>query len=452
MILLRGGLIVTVDPGRRIIADGAIAIRRGEIIAVGKDAEVAPRFAEAETIDVSGSVVTPGFVDAHIHVTEHLWRGWVPDDAGVDEWLPRWLLPVYNLVPPEGEHVAALLAQVEMVRSGTTTFADAGTIFDWRAVASAVQTLGMRAVLARWSADSAPWPGRTVRPTRQVLGELEELLQGVTALDDARIGAWPVVLGIGACSDELIREAKALAERHRTGFGMMFAANRQQYVGGEAYGVSHLDRLGVLDARTKLVHVVYVDDADVDLLAERRTKVVFCPTPALHHQKGISRYGKHPEMLARGVTVALGSDSANGSNHANMVRLMWLAANVYKDARMDTRMIPAETAIEMATINGARVLGLEDRIGSIEPGKRADLVVWDTEEPTWRPLLNVTHNLVHATDGRSVRLVLVDGRVIYRDGQFPSLDTRQLYAEADRLARETIAQAGLPIPSRWPLV
>ena len=374
-LLLRGGLVVTVDSERRMIADGAVAIRSGEIVAVGKDAVVAPRFPAAETIDVGGSVVTPGFVDAHIHVTEHLWRGWIPDDAGVDEWLPKWLLPVYNLVPPEGEHVAALLAQLEMVRSGTTTFADAGTIFDWEAVARAVQTVGMRAVLARWSADRAPWPGRTARPTGQVLGELEELLDGVAGLEDERIVAWPVVLGIGACSDELIRGAKAIAERRGVGFGMMFAANRPKYVGGDVYGVEHLDRLGVLDARTKLVHVVYVDDAEVDRLAERGTKVVFCPTPALHHQKGISHHGKHPEMLERGVTVALGSDSANGSNHANMVRLMWLAANVYKDARMDTRMIPAETAIEMATIDGARALGLEDRVGSNEIGKRADLVV-----------------------------------------------------------------------------
>ncbi len=413
-----------------MIADGAVAVRDGEIVAVGKDAEVAPRFPGAETIDVGGSVITPGFVDAHVHVTEHLWRGWVPDDAGVDEWLPNWLLPVYSLVPPEGEHVAALLAMLEMVRSGTTTFADAGRIFDWPAVADAVGRAGMRAVLARWSADEAPWPGRTARPTDRVLGELEELLDGVAALDDPRIAAWPIVLGIGACSDELIRGAKAIAERRGVGFGMMFAANRPKYVGGEVYGLRHLDRLGVLDARTKLVHVVYVDDADVDLLAERDVKIVFCPTAALHHQKGISHHGKHPEMLGRGVTVALGSDSANGSNHVNMVRLMWLAANVYKDARMDTRMIPAETAIEMATINGARALGLADRVGSIEIGKRADLVVWDTDEPAWRPLLNVTHNLVHAVDGRSVRLVLVDGRVIYRDGEVPGIDARAVYTEA----------------------
>ncbi len=106
----------------------------------------------------------------------------------------------------------------------------------------------------------------------------------------------------------------------------------------------------------------------------------------------------------------------------------------------------------MATINGARALGLEDRVGSIEMGKRADLVVWDTDEPTWRPLLNVTHNLVHAVDGRSVRLVLVEGRVIYRDGEFPGIDPRAVYTEADRLARATIAEAGLAIPSKWPLL
>jgi cytosine/adenosine deaminase-related metal-dependent hydrolase len=213
-----------------------------------------------------------------------------------------------------------------------------------------------------------------------------------------------------------------------------------------------LDAMGVLGPRTKLTHMVYVDDDDVALLARRGVKITHCPTAALKHTKGLVEHGRFPEMLAREVTVSLGGDSGNGSNHFDMLRLMHLVALIYKDARLDPRVMPPETVLEMATIHGAAALGLDERVGSLEPGKRADLVLYDLDVPEWRPLLDPVNSLVYAATGASVRTVLIDGRVVLDEGRVTTVDETDVYRRAETLSRAQIARAGLPLPSRWPVI
>jgi 5-methylthioadenosine/S-adenosylhomocysteine deaminase len=195
-----------------------------------------------------------------------------------------------------------------------------------------------------------------------------------------------------------------------------------------------------------------VDDDDVARLAGRGVKVVHCPTAGLKHTKGLAAHGRFPEMVDAGVCVALGGDSGNGSNHFDMLRLMYLAATLYKDARNDVTVLPAEAVLEMGTLRGAEALLLDDRIGSIEPGKRADLVLYDLDTPEWRPLLNPVNNLVYAASGASVRTVLIDGRVVLDDGRLTTLDERDLYERVERLSRAHVRRAGVPIESPWPVV
>jgi cytosine/adenosine deaminase-related metal-dependent hydrolase len=210
--------------------------------------------------------------------------------------------------------------------------------------------------------------------------------------------------------------------------------------------------MGLLGPTTKLAHMVYVDDDDIALLARRGVKISHCPTAGLKHVKGLAAHSKVPEMLARGICVSLGGDSGNGSNHFDMLRLMYLVSTIYKDSRLDVGVMPPEQALEMATLRGAAALLLEREIGSLERGKRADLVLYDADTPEWRPLLNPVNNLVYAATGASVRTVLVDGRVVLDDGRFTTIDERALYARVERLAREQIARAGLPIESKWPVI
>jgi 5-methylthioadenosine/S-adenosylhomocysteine deaminase len=249
-----------------------------------------------------------------------------------------------------------------------------------------------------------------------------------------------------------MKGAHALADRHGVGWGMMHFASHPSRRTTDRIPLAELDALGVLTPATKLAHMVYVDDDDIALLARRGVKVSHCPTAGLKHTKGLAAHGRFVEMLDAGVCVSLGGDSGNGSNHFDMLRLMYLVATIYKDARLDVSVMPPERALEMATLRGAEALRLETTIGSIEPGKRADLVLYDLDVPEWRPLLNPVNNLVYAATGASVRTVLIDGRVVLDEGRLTTLDERAVFERAEVLARQQIARAGLTIESKWPTV
>ena len=309
----------------------------------------------------------------------------------------------------------------------------------------------MRAILGRWTWDLATGPGRMQQTTEDALRQNAAMLDAVRGRAAGRIQAWPLLLGFGTCSPALIQGAHALAERHGVGLGDDALRLASVAPDGRSRPLAELDALGALTPRTKLAHMVYVDDADIALLARRNVKISHCPTAGLKHIKGLAAHGRFVEMLDAGVCVSLGGDSGNGSNHFDMLRLMYLVATIYKDARLDVGVMPPERALEMATVRGAEALLLDGAIGSIEPGKRADLVLYDLDAPEWRPLLNPLNNLVYAATGASVRTVLIDGRVVLDEGRFTMLDERALYDRAEILARAQVERAGLRIESKWPV-
>ncbi|MBI1848508.1 MAG: amidohydrolase family protein, partial [Candidatus Rokubacteria bacterium] len=335
MILIEHATIITVDRERRILADGSIVIDGREIVQVGPAREVRPSRRPARVIDGRRLLVAPGFVDTHVHLSEHLTRGLLLDDIPVDRYLPDWLIPLYSVMTSEEEQVSAQLACVEMIRTGTTTFCEAGTLFDVPAVAEAVEEVGMRAVLGRWTWDREGGPGRMRQSTDEALALNEKMLAEVNARPADLVRAWPLLLGFGTCSERLIQGAAALARRAGTGWGMMHLASHPSRKTADTMPVTRLDALGVLGPEAKLAHLVYVEDADVDLLARRGVKVSHCPTAGLKHTKGLAAHGRFVEMAERGVCVSLGGDSGNGSNHFDMLRIMYLVATIYKDARLD---------------------------------------------------------------------------------------------------------------------
>jgi 5-methylthioadenosine/S-adenosylhomocysteine deaminase len=452
VILIEHATILTVDRERRILRDGSILVDGRDIVQVGPAAAVRPPRTPERVLDGRRRVVAPGFVDTHVHLTEHLSRGLMLDDVPVPRYLPDWLLPLYATVTPEEEQTAALLACVEMIRTGTTTFCEAGTLFDVAAVADVVEGVGMRAILGRWTWDAPGHSGRMLQTTEEALGHTADVLAKVHGRAGGRIGAWPLLLGFGTCSEALMQGARALAERHGVGWGMMHRALHPRLGTRDTISLERLDALGLLDGATKLAHMVYVDDADIARLARRGVKIAHCPSAGVKHTKGLAAHGRFPEMVDAGVCVSLGGDSGNGSNHFDMLRLMYLVATIYKDARLDVGVLPAERVLEMATIKGAEALLLERQIGSIEPGKRADLVLYDLDTPEWRPLLNPVNNLVYAATGASVRTVLIDGRVVLDDGRLTTVDERALYDRVERSSREHVGRAGVSIASRWPVV
>ncbi|QBI19850.1 amidohydrolase [Egibacter rhizosphaerae] len=450
--ILAHALVLTVDDRRRVLPDGAVAFdeRSGRITAVGPADEVtAAAPSDAAIVDCTDRVITPGFVDTHVHLGEQLGRGLVPDHAGPTEWLPDWLFHLYGALEPDDERTCAELAVAELLLTGTTTFCEAGTLLDWRAAADVVEATGIRGQLGRWTSDQGPDGLPRLETTRAALDANEAMLDGCRDDYGDRVSASVILLGLGTASEPLLREAKELATDRGAGAAVMHASVHPDH-GGQLVPAETLEELGWLDGATKLTHAVYVDMEDVERFAEAGVRVAHCPTAALRHVKGLHRYGLIPEMLESGVPVGLGSDSANGSNHFRMLQLMYLAATLYKDFRMDQRMIPPETALEMATRQGAACLWLDDEIGSLEVGKRADLVAWSTEHPEWRPLLHPVQNLVLNAPDRSVESVWVNGQQLVERGRLRTIDLDELLPRADAAASGLLARADLRAPWSWP--
>ena len=246
MILIEHATVITLDRERRILTDGSILVDGRDIVQVGPARTVRPPRPPVRIIDARRRVVLPGFVDTHVHLSEHLNRGLLLDDIPVDRYLPDWLIPLYSVITSEEEQVSALLACIEMIRTGTTTFCEAGTLFDVAAVADAVEAVGMRAVLGRWSWDLATGPGPMQQSTGDALRLNEAMLEAVHGRASGRIGAWPLLLGFGTCSPALMQGARALAERYGVGWGMMHFASHPSRRTTDRVPLAELDALGVL--------------------------------------------------------------------------------------------------------------------------------------------------------------------------------------------------------------
>ena len=229
---------------------------------------------------------------------------------------------------------------------------------------------------------------------------------------------------------------------------------QREYLARHGLGpTQYLESLGLLGPNVLLAHAPGLGDDEIECLARTGTAVATCPVMNAKRGNGTAQHGRMPELLEKGIRVALGSDSPNNSNHLDMVRTLNMAALQYKDARQDMRQIPAERALEMATLLGAQALGLGGEIGSIEPGKRADLVLFDTQRPEWQALFNPVNNLVYNADGRSVHTVIVDGRVVVDAYRQSFVDEAQLFSRVQEIGERLLARTGVNLPwSRWPIV
>lgn len=449
--LIDGALIVTMDPDRRVIQNGAVVIEGEKILAVGQSDQLKSDFRFTDRMDAKDKVVLPGFIDTHIHLSEHICRSLIPDDA--EDWMPNWLMPIYANLSAEDEYYASLLACIEMVRSGTTTFCEAGTCIHPEAAARAMQQVGMRGILGRWTWDLRPEPINLKQSTDAALEQNAKLIDFIEGLNNNRIRCWPLVLGMDTASDELLIGAKQLADSHGLGLGFMHASNIPSMETVDTMrSLRHFADLGVLDRNVKITHLVYTDDEDLDLLKRYEVKVSHCPTAAMKHCKGISKFGRFPAMKSAGISVSLGADSANGSDHVNMLRIIHLVAQIYKDSQRDYGVFPAETVLEMATLDGADALLMEDSIGSIAVGKNADLIIFDRHHPEWHPLLNVAGSLVYAVSDRSIDSVFIAGEKILDQGRMVKIDEAEVYENVDRLSHKLMDRAGIRPVRKWPLV
>jgi cytosine/adenosine deaminase-related metal-dependent hydrolase len=460
-LLIAGGVVLTLDPERRILSDGAVAIGDGRILALGRTADVRAAFAPERTIDATGRLIAPGLIDGHNHPIHFLSKG-ISDDLPTHlRWATR-VYPFEQAATEEETYTGALGNFAAMLTTGTTCFADPGG-YHVDAVARAAVDAGIRGVLARSSQDlsssSLPVPETAQESTEEALAAARELHGRWDGAADGRLHVWLGLRSVYNCSDELCRATQEAAEELGAGIHChLCVTERENELSVEQWGCRPMERfrrLELLGPALYAVHMGAVDEREVGWLADHDVKVVHCPSASMLGGFGCITHGRFREMDAAGVTVSLGTDAGAVSRFLDMFRVMYIAATAHKDVEADPTVWGCYRALEMATIDAARALGLEGEIGSLEPGKRADVIVIDTEGADWHPnpLANPVANLIYAAAGHSVRTVVVDGQVLMEDRRLSgAAGADDLWRDCDAAATAVLNRAGIEIEPRWPVV
>ena len=460
-MLFTNATIITMNPTRAIITGGAIAIKDNRIAAVGKTDALLRQYSGDQVIDVKGKLIIPGLIDTHVHLAQALIRG-CADDMALIQWLRErvWVLQG-NFTHDDG-YVSARLCIAEMLKSGTTTFLESMLAhrYGFDGIARAVDESGIRACLAGIVMDigtyatqsSSMHPGMVESRETSLFGVLDMHSKWHGAAND-RVHVWFGPRTPGGVSSELYREMSDYAHQRDMGITMHLAeVEADKIFLNEKYGLSpvyYAESVGLLGPKTVLVHMVWLARADIDKLAETRTSVSHNPSSNSKLASGIC---KVPQMLASGVNVALGCDGGPSNNDYDLVREMKLAAIIHKAVTNDPLIVPAETVLEMATINGASALGLEQEIGSLEAGKKADLVVIDLNRLHTTPSPNPISSLVYAATGAEVDTVVVDGRIVVEHGQLLTMDENEVMEQAHQHAGALYRRAGIEIKPTWPVL
>jgi 5-methylthioadenosine/S-adenosylhomocysteine deaminase len=452
--------LLTVDAADTVFWDASLLLAADRVADVGPSADVEGRLRRPPDRVINGRRLgaVPGLVDTHVHLSETLSRAVFPDILATRAWVFHWAKPFYAHLQPEDETTSVLLGAAEMLRNGTTCFLDMGAQNDAGLTARAAASVGLRGIVARHAADQKPdelppgWSPEMVEhhffPSAEAA--LETLKAEVLAWNGYANGltrCWVNIEGKEPCSLELHVGARSLAEELGVGTTYHIASSIEEAHASERkYGcwpVTRIAESGGLGPNLVLAHAVALTDEEVGLLAGHGTSVAFCPSSSLKLAKGATAIGKYPELMSAGVTVGLGTDGVSAAGNLNLHRQVHLVAGLFKDARMDPRQVGALKALRMATIEGARALGWDDEIGSLEPGKQADFVLFDLDHHEWTPYADPLQALVWSASPASIAQTWVAGRPRFVDGHVVGLDEPSLRSEARSRAADIVRRAGL---------
>lgn len=453
--------VLTVDAQDRVLKGASVVVEDDRIADVGPGTQVAARHSRASfdrVIDGSRFGMTPGFIDSHVHLSETLSRAVFPDCLSTRAWVFHWAKPFYANVDARDEVLGATIGMAEMLRCGTTAFLDMGAQNDVSGVVAAIDKVGMRGITGRHACDVRPaqipegWTEEMMEhhffPNAKVaLRELEATVKEHHGAAGGRVRAWVNIEGKEPCSLELHVGSRALAEKLGVGTTYHLATSIEEArVSEKKHGVWPVSRIanaGGLGANLAIAHCVAVTDEEIERMAKAGTAVTFCPATSVKLAKGATKIGKYPEMLEAGVRVGIGTDGVSAGGNLNLMRQMYMVAGMFKDARMDSTLVGAAKALRMATIDGARVLGWEDEIGSIEPGKKADFVLFDLDHFEWVPYGDPLQAVVYSASPASIAQTWVNGGPLFSDGKVRTLDEKALHGEARARAAAVVKRAGL---------
>jgi 5-methylthioadenosine/S-adenosylhomocysteine deaminase len=437
-LIVSGGTVVTMNAARTIIHDASIAVTSDAIVAVGPRADVEAQYKSAQTIDATGKLVLPGFINGHTHVPMTLFRG-LHDDVTLHDWLYKYIFPAEaKNVNEEFVRWGTRLAAAEQIRSGVTTFADMYYFED--AVAQETQSAGMRAVLGETFID---FPAPDNKSHAEALAYADKFLrkwQGNSLIQPALAPH-----SIYTCSKKTIQDAAALAKKYHAPLLMHVSEMKKEWDDSKAVNgmspVQYLDKLGVLGPNLVAAHCIFVDEADRKLLAQKQVGCVHNPSSNMMLASGVSPV---PEMRAAGIAVGLGTDGPAGSNNdLDLMEEIDLAAKLAKITKMDPLALNAKAVVEMATIDGARALHMEKEIGSLETGKKADLILISLDEPNAVPMYDIYAQIAYSLKGSDVETVVIGGRVVMRDRKLLTIDEPRVLEKAREYQKSVSASLGM---------
>lgn len=457
MMLIRNALVVTMDHARRVIKDGAVALDGNRIISVGKSRDLEKTYHMADVVDGHGKLVLPGFVNAHNHLYQSLMRGLSDDGEGRGrQGEYRWDIELLRNLDKQVCYAAGRLSILEMVKSGITTTQDSHYINFHQdsidGVAQAAIGTGFRLVLGRgsWDLDGLA-PDELTEDIPDALRESRSVAKRWHGANEGRLKVILEASLLSQVSDELIISTKQLAGE----LGLGWAIHLQQRLGTHPddprtndpsirrYGgraVEYLDHLGVLDPQSLLVHSTFADNRDISILSKSGAAVAHCP--CANAWAGRSIVTAVPRMLEQGVTVGLGTDGALTNNSLDMFHAMNFCALIHKVNHGNIRAITAEKVLELATIDSAKALRMEDEVGSIEAGKKADLVLVDLRYPGMTPALLVVKNLIYSATSSCVNTVIIDGEVVMKNRQVTAFDEKEVLREGEKAAFKLLEDSG----------
>jgi cytosine/adenosine deaminase-related metal-dependent hydrolase len=451
-VLIEDGIIVTMDPGRRVIREGSVMIEEGKISEVGESKRLRQKHRPESRISAKGKAVIPGLIDTHVHLAQGLLRG-AADDLSLVEWLRDRIWPLQGNYTSDDGRVSAQLSMLEMMKSGTTSFVGVDVVsrYGFQGIAEAVSSAGMRGALAKTIMDSPGYgtkksimhPG-LIEEKEACMSEARTMSKAWNSIPGGLVKIWLAPRSLGGCSKQLYEDVGAVAKEDGLRVTMHLAEvkedvkyARKNY---DATPVEFIERVGLKGPHVLFAHMVWLNEGDMSRLAQSKTNVAHCPASNLKLASGVP---KVPEMINSGINIGLGCDGAPCNNSYDMIREMKLAALIQKARLLDPKVMPAATVLAMATINGAKAVGLEKDIGSIEKGKRADLAIIDLRKPHLVPFEDVVSTIVYSASGADVDSVLIGGKFVVKDGVAQTLDERTVLDEAEAHRAEVMERAGI---------
>jgi 5-methylthioadenosine/S-adenosylhomocysteine deaminase len=428
-LVVEGDYVVTMSGNAAVIEKGAVVVDKGAILAVGPAAELESKYKGRETLAGKDRIVLPGLINGHAHSAMTLLRG-IADDRELMDWLTHYIFPTeVRFVDAEFVRIGTELACWEMIRSGTTTFVDMYYFPD--AVANAVEKCGLRVLVAPSVIDQKSPDAANAEEQLRLAADFVRRWKGRDPRIIPIIGAHSIY----TIKPPMLQKIRATAQELGVPVTIHVAESRFEVdYSRKNYGttpVTFLDGIGFFNGPTIAAHIVYPTDPEMAMLAQRHVGVVHNPSSNMKIASGISPV---TGMLKAGVTVGLGTDGAATNNDLDMFEEMRLAAFLQKVSTLDPQVVPAATALRMATAGGAEAIGLGDQIGSLTPGRRADLIQVSLADPHFTPLYDVISHLVYVGHGQDVASTVVEGKVLMRDGKVLTLDTERVRAEANALA------------------